>query len=249
VTNRAPYLSIVLSAYRSESVILSTLNAVTAHVKKRGWEVEILPVAVRSEEAAPLIESFAARHPEVRLLTVDRRPGKGAAIQLGMAAARGEYRCFIDADNGVSFEQIDGALELIDRYDIVMGSRYMEGGAHGKRALSKTILSRGGNLLFKLVLGLDFTDTRAPMKLYRGAVADELFPRLRLAGFGFDTELLFLAKRFGYTVREYPVTWTPGDESTVSFRRDAIVSVLELVEVRWNWLRRRYRRPGEAAGR
>ena len=80
-----------------------------------------------------------------------------------MAEARGEFRCFIDADNGVSFEQIDGAFELSDRYDIVIGSRYMEGGEHGKRALSKTIMSRGGNLLFKLILGLDYTDTRAPM--------------------------------------------------------------------------------------
>ena len=159
-----------------------------------------------------------------------------------MAEAQGEYRCFIDADNGVSFEQIDGAFQLIDQYDIVIGSRYVEGGEHGKRALSRTIMSRGGNLLFRLILGLDYTDTRAPMKLYRGSVADALFPTLRLGGFGFDTELLFLAKRRGFTVREYPVTWDPGDESTANFRRDAIVSILELFQVRWYWLTGRYRR-------
>ncbi len=65
---------------------------------------------------------------------------------------------------------------------------------------------------------------------------------LRLPGFGFDTELLFLAKRLGYKVREYPVTWEPGDETTVSFRRDAIRSILELFQVRWFWPTGRYRR-------
>jgi dolichyl-phosphate beta-glucosyltransferase len=240
--SKSPYLSVVISAYGSAMLIQSTLEAVTRHLDEKGWESEVLPVVDRHEPVAALIGEFAGKHRGVRPILIDYPPGKGRAIQRGMAEARGENRCFIDADNGVSFEQIDGALRLIDRYDIVIGSRYMEGGRHGKRALSKTIMSRGGNLLFRLLLGLDYTDTRAPMKLYRGKVADDLFPRLRLAGFGFDTELLFLAKRLGYTVCEYPVTWEPGDESTVNFRRDAIVSILELFQVRWYWLMRRYGR-------
>lgn len=236
-----PYLSVVVSAYRSEKFIRTTLEAVSRHLAERGWEAEVLPVFNRTEAAGALIQDFARRHPEVRPILIDYRAGKGAAIQRGMTEARGEYRCFIDADNGVSFDQIDGAFRLIDRYEIAIGSRYMEGGRHGKRALSKTIMSRGGNLLFKLILGLDYTDTRAPMKLYRGEVAADLFPRLRLPGFGFDTELLFIAKRLGYSVREFPVIWEPGDETTVNFRRDAILSILELFQVRWYWLTGRYR--------
>lgn len=239
--SKGPYLSVVLSAYGSAKFIRSTLEAVSHHLEARGWEGEVLPIVDCNEPAAALIDDFARKHREVRPVMIDRLAGKGGAIQLGMAEARGKNRCFIDADNGVSFEQIDGAFRLIDRYDIVIGSRYMDGGRHGKRTLSKTIMSRGGNLLFRLILGLDYTDTRAPMKLYRGNVADDLFPRLRLEGFGFDTELLFLAKRLGYTVREYPVSWEPGDESTVNFRRDAIVSILELAQVRWYWLTGRYR--------
>lgn len=239
--SKGPHLSVVISAYGSAKFIRSTLEAVSRHLDEKGWEVEVLPVVDRNDPVAALIDDFAKKHREVRPILIDYTPGKGGAIQLGMAEARGEYRCFIDADNGVSFEQIDGAFRLIDRYDIVIGSRYMEGGRHGKRALSKTIMSRGGNLLFRLILGLDYTDTRAPMKLYRGEVAADLFPRLQLPGFGFDTELLFIAKRLGYSVREYPVTWEPGDETTVNFRRDAILSILELFQVRWYWLTGRYR--------
>lgn len=237
----SPYLSVVISAYGSANFIWSTLEGVDRHLTERGWDAEVLPVVDRNEPAAAVIDDFARTHTRVRPILIDHAPGKGRAIQLGMAEAQGKYRCFIDADNGVSFEQIDGAFRLIDRHDIVIGSRYMEGGRHGQRSLSKTIMSRGGNLLFRLILGLDYTDTRAPMKLYVGTVADRLFPKLRLTGFGFDTELLFLAKRLGSTVREYPVSWDPGDESTVNFRRDAIVSILELFQVRWYWLTGRYR--------
>jgi dolichyl-phosphate beta-glucosyltransferase len=240
--SQGPYLTIAFSAYRAERFIRATLEAVSRHVAEKRWEAEILPVVDRRDPAAALIFDFASNHPEVQPVVIDHPAGKGWAIQRAMSEARGDHRCFIDADNGVSFEQIDGAFELIDRYDIVIGSRYMKGGVHGKRALSKTIMSRGGNLLFRLILGLDYTDTRAPMKLYRGEVAADLFPRLRLPGFGFDTELLFLAKRLGYKVREYPVTWEPGDETTVSFGRDAILSILELFQVRWYWLTGRYRR-------
>jgi dolichyl-phosphate beta-glucosyltransferase len=239
--SRSPYLTVAFSAYRAERFIRTTLEAVSRHVAEKGWEAEILPVVERTKPVAELVVDFARQHPEVRPIVIDHLAGKGWAIQRAMAEARGDYCCFIDADNGVFFAQIDRAFELIDRYDIVIGSRYMKGGGHGKRALLKTMLSRGGNVLFKVILGLNFTDTRAPMKLYRGEVAADLFPRLRLPGFGFDTELLFLAKRLGYTVREYPVTWEPGDETTVSFRRDAIRSILELFQVRWYWLTGRYR--------
>jgi dolichyl-phosphate beta-glucosyltransferase len=212
------------------------------HLRDWGWSGEVLPVVDRNQPVAAIVDEVAERHTEVRPVPIDARLGKGGAIQRGMASATGEFRCFIDADNGVSFEQIDGAFELIDRYDIVIGSRYTEGGSHGKRPLAKTIMSRGGNLLFRLILGLDYTDTRAPMKLYREHVAEELFPRLRLPGFGFDTELLFLAKKFGYSVSEYPVSWEEGRTSSVSFRRDAILSILELFQVRWYWLTGSYKR-------
>ena len=242
MTSKSPYLSVVISAYGSASFIRSTLEAVIAHLAERGWRGRS-PARGRSQRSGRGPRRRVRRRAPGRSTALDRSPaGKGASIQLGMAEAQGEYRCFIDADNGVSFEQIDGAFQLIDRYDIVIGSRYMEGGrAREARALED-----------------DHEPRREPAlpadpgpRLHRHAGTDEALPRkrrgrslprLRLGGFGFDTELLFLAKRRGLTVREYPVTWDPGDESTANFRRDAIVSILELFQVRWYWLTGRYRR-------
>ena len=244
MSESGPYLSVVIPAVRASRFIVSTLAAVDGHSRKREWQVEIILTVQRAgtdgtREALSRIES---KYENLEIIEVDHEPGKGWAIKHGMSKARGEYRCFIDADNGAPFEQIDGALKLIEEFDIVIGSRYMRGGEHGKRSLAKTILSRGGNLMFRLVLGLKFTDTRAPLKLYRGVAADRLFPLLRISEFGFDTELLFLAQRFGYTITEYPVRWEAGDETTVNFRTEAVRSNLELFQIRWYWWRGYYKR-------
>jgi hypothetical protein len=122
-----------------------------------------------------------------------------------------------------------------------MGSRYMAGGAAGDRSLARVLLSRGGNILFRLLLGLHYTDTRAPMKLYRAQAAERLFPKLKIRSFGFDTELLFLAERYGMKIVEYPVRWDPGDKSTVHFWRDTVVSIGEILQVRWWWMTGKYR--------
>jgi dolichyl-phosphate beta-glucosyltransferase len=92
----------------------------------------------------------------------------------------------------------------------------------------------------RIVLGLRFTDTRAPLKVYRAHVADRVFPALRLNGFGFDSEFLFLAERLGYQIAEFPVRYESGDDTTVKIPRDALKSIIELLQIRWNWLKGSY---------
>jgi dolichyl-phosphate beta-glucosyltransferase len=96
----------------------------------------------------------------------------------------------------------------------------------------------------RVVLGLRSTDTRAPLKVYRGDVADRLFPLLRLNGFGFDSELLFLARKLGYRTVEFPVRWESGERTSVRVPRDAIRSIVELLQIRLNWLVGMYGRRG-----
>jgi dolichyl-phosphate beta-glucosyltransferase len=236
-----PFLSVIIPVYRGEKVIQSTIDAVQSHARERGWDIEIVVGASDGgDRTLDLGREAAAKYDNVVLLDTTGQSGKGGAVKAGMIVARGEVCCFIDADNAVSFDQIDRALPLLDRYDIVIGSRYVLGGDPGRRRLSRTLVSRGGNLLMKLVLGLPHADTRAPLKLFRREVAKRLFAVSRLRGFGFDSEVLFLARRFGYTVYELPVTWKPFPESTVNIRVQVLRSVAELVEIRWGWLRGRY---------
>jgi dolichyl-phosphate beta-glucosyltransferase len=238
-----PFVSVVIPVFQGERVIRSTIDAVQEHAARRGWPIEIVVGLTRGRDrTADVLAAARADYDNVRVVDTTERGGKGGAVQAAMAETRGTVRCFIDADNGASFDQIDAALPLLDEYDIVIGSRYIPGGSAGKRTWSRHLLSRGGSLLIRLLLGLRFADTRAPLKVYRGDVAERLFPAMRLQGFGFDSELLFLAQKVGYRIREFPVRWASGGESTVHVPRDAVRSLLELVQVRWHWLRGTYSR-------
>jgi len=245
VTTRAggnrPFLSVVIPVYRGEKVISSTIEAIERHASERQWEIEIiLATSEGGDRTLELGREAVARYDNVHLLDTTAQFGKGGAVKAGMMAARGDVCAFIDADNAAPFEQIEKGLPLLGRYDIVIGSRYVPGGDPGRRRLSRTVVSRAGNLAIKLVLGLPYADTRAPLKIFRGEVAKRLFAASRLRGFGFDSEVLFLAKRFGYSVAELPVSWQPFEESTVNVRVEVFRSVAELIQVRWNWLRGRY---------
>jgi dolichyl-phosphate beta-glucosyltransferase len=241
-SSQTPFLTVVIPVYQGEKVIETTVDAVRRHARVRGWPIEIVLAASQSSDRTlELARGAAATFENVVLLDTTEQLGKGEAVRAGISAARGEVCCFIDADNAVSFEQIDNAIPLLERYDIVIGSRYVSGGDPGRRSLSRTIVSRGGNVLMKLILGLPYADTRAPLKVFRGPVAKRLFLNSQLRGFGFDSEILFLAKRFGYSVHELPVSWQPFTESTVNVRVEVIRSIAELIQIRWNWLSGRYR--------
>jgi dolichyl-phosphate beta-glucosyltransferase len=236
-----PFLSVVVPVYRGESVIGSTIEAVQRHAHEHAWDIEIILAASEGgDRTLVLARAAAVTHDNVVFLDTTAQFGKGGAVKAGMMAARGQVCAFIDADNAVSFDQIAQALPLLDRCDIVIGSRYVPGGDPGQRKLSSTLVSRGGNLLMKVVLGLPYADTRAPLKVFRSDVAKRLFAVSRLRGFGFDSEVLFLANRFGYSVYELPVRWQPFEESTVNVRTEVVRSLAELIEIRWSWARGRY---------
>jgi dolichyl-phosphate beta-glucosyltransferase len=237
----APDISVVIPVFEGAGVIRGTIDAVQRHASSRGWTVEIVVGLSHGRDRTEEVLAQAQRdYANVSVLDTSASFGKGGAVRGGMLRATGAIRCFIDADNGVSFDQVDSALDLLGGSDVVIGSRYTTGGSAGRRTLPRIVLSRLGNVLFRVMLGLRFTDTRAPLKVFRGDVAERLFLASRLDGFGFDTEVLFLARKLGYRVVECPVTWQSGDASTVNVPRDAVRSVVELVQVRWHWLRGTY---------
>jgi dolichyl-phosphate beta-glucosyltransferase len=243
-----PFLSVVIPVFEGEEVIRGTVEAVKSHAAERGWAIEIVVGFSDGRDGTRrLLEELTREHSELSVVETTAQFGKGGAVRGAMAQTRGRARCFIDADNGASFDQVDRGLELLEEHDIAVGSRYVAGGSAGRRTLSRALLSRGGNVLMRIVLGLRGTDTRAPLKVYRGGAADRLFPLLRLNGFGFDSELLFLARKLGYRTVEFPVRWESGERTSVRVPRDAFRSVLELFQIRWNWQVGTYGRRGSEA--
>jgi glycosyltransferase involved in cell wall biosynthesis len=210
-----PFLSVVIPVFEGEHVVRATIEAVQAHAALRRWPIEIVVGYARgNDRTCEILDEACSDYENVSMVDTTDHFGKGGAVRGAMGRTRGSVRCFVDADSGVPFDQVDRALELVADYDIVIGSRYVPGGSPGRR-------SRGGNLL-------------------RGDVTDRLFPMLRLDGFGIDTELLFLARKLDLRVLEFPVRWESGDETTVKIHHDAVRSLLELLEIKWHWVRGGY---------
>jgi dolichyl-phosphate beta-glucosyltransferase len=231
------YLSIIIPGRNEEKRIAKTLDAVAEHLSKKDYNAEIIFVDGGStDKTIEVVQSkkneFIKLHVIEEGKSMSKHGGKGIAVKLGMIAAIGKYKCFIDADNGAPFEQIDKLFEYIDEYDVVIGSRYIEGNKQTERSLLRTIISRGGSLFFKVLIGENLKDTRCPLKLFRGDVAQKLFHFQKLRGFGFDTEIFAIARKYKYTVKEVPVEFHDVAGSTVTMM-DTLKSFWEGFQIRW----------------
>jgi glycosyltransferase involved in cell wall biosynthesis len=241
-----PYISIVIPAYNEEARLPATLAAVLSYLAARGWpDGEVLVVDDGSlDSTAAVAAQFQAQHPGVRLLQNPGNRGKGYSVRHGMLESRGEWVLFTDADHSVPIEKLDKLLDALRAQQAAV--------AIGSRALDRSLIAvhqswfretagRIYNLLMGLVTGLHFADTQCGFKLFQGAAAREIFRRQRIERWGFDAEVLFIARQLGYKTVEVPVRWSHSQGTKVSMFRDSLSMFLDLLRIRWNQLRGRYR--------
>src|SRR3990172_9263564 len=188
--------------------------------------------------------------PSLRLIPLDSNRGKGFAVRTGMLAAKGDLRLFCDADGATPIEELH-RLEraLSGEIDILIGSRAIrstECRVEGK--LHRKYLCFIYNRLVRLLAVRGLYDTQCGFKLFRGAAADRLFAAQTLAGFGFDAEVLFLARKWGYTIREVPVNWQDQPGGKVRVFRDSARMFFDLVKLRRSWRAGAYHMSTETGG-
>ena len=233
------FLSIVIPVYNEESRIRSTLDQVVGFLSgwRRTWEVVIADDG-STDTSAHLISQFTDRHPNMRLVSLPHR-GKGWAVRHGMLAAQGEYRLLCDADLSVPIEQVERLLPpQCEGIDIALGSREAPGSRRIGEPQRRHLMGRAFNALVRLLALPGLNDTQCGFKCFRSEIVPSLFRRQSLDGFGFDVEVLFLARRAGLVIREIGVDWYYRERSNVRPIRDSIAMTRELVKVRW-----RHRRP------
>lgn len=235
-----PEVSVVIPAYREEARIGGTLTAVSSFFESQGVDYELIIVDDGSPDAtADVVERFRQEHnPNIRLLRHPQNRGKGAAVRTGMMAAAGGQILFADADNSTPIGELlklQNALQ--GGADVAMGSRYLSGSnVVLKQPLGRRAMSRAGNLLFRIVLGLPFADTRCGFKLFNSDARDKVFPLQTLERWGFDTEILVIARRQGLKVAEVPVEWYDKPNSTIHPWRDSLRTLSETWQIwknRW----------------
>ncbi|MBI4888582.1 MAG: glycosyltransferase family 2 protein [Acidobacteria bacterium] len=232
-----PYLSLVIPAFNESGRLLTTLQRCIARLDEcvPSWEILVVDDGSR-DSTRDIAMEVAGRDGRVRLIPA-AHGGKGAAVRRGMLAARGRWRFFADADLSMDLSQLPDFLAA--GADIAIASREAKGAQRIGEPLSRHLLGRLFNLTVRLVALPGIRDTQCGYKLFSDRAVQQLFAAARIDGFAFDVEILFLARRAGFQIREVPVTWHHRPGSRVRLRA-GLAAFLQVVQIRWNDLLGRY---------
>jgi dolichyl-phosphate beta-glucosyltransferase len=246
------YLSWVIPVYNEEKRIEKTLREVDRYLRSKnftgGYEI-IVANSASKDRTIEIVKNLEPRIAGLRLLNLENK-GKGWAVKRGMLDAKGDVRLFSDADNSVSPEQTDNFLPLLcgdlgtsDCFDVVIGSIEVGGATIEEQAQwYRRFLGRLAKYVIRVVSGLwDIHDSQRGFKFFTKRSAEEIFPRQTLVGWGFDFEVLLIARRRGFKIKEVPVKWVNPPDSKVGL--DAyITTLMELLKIKLNDLGGLYRK-------
>lgn len=238
-----PKYSIVIPAYNERARILATLESVVHCVREHRWSAEVIVVDDgSSDETAQIVRKFAESAPEVQLMQNPSNCGKGYSVRNGLVHAQGEIVMFTDADLSAPIEEAEMLFDAIARgADIAIGSRWLQTSRQTHRQpLYRQIFGRCFNAVTRLVMNLPFADTQCGFKAFTRTAAQTVFQLQTIERWGFDPEILFIALKRGYHIREVPVSWAHDARSRISYLKDGLQMLKELAIVRWNALIGRY---------
>lgn len=238
---RAPFLSVVVPAFNEEGRIARTISEIMAQIDRFPFDGELVVVDDGSaDRTAPIVEQAARADTRVRLVRAPHA-GKGATVRRGMLEARGDWRFLADADLSMPIAELERFLDAAQSSggDVLVGSREAEGAIRVGEPWARHFVGRVFNWMVKLLVLRGIDDTQCGFKLFSARAADTLFPLQRLDGFGFDVEILFLARRAGLAIREVPLTWVYGRDSKVSVASGAR-GFADILAVRWHQVRGSY---------
>ena len=245
---RSPTCSIIIPAYNEAARVGATVEKVLAYALQRGWDAEVIVVNDGSNDGtAEIIRGLAENNPQLRLLENPGNRGKGYSVRNGMLHGRGERLLFSDADLSSPIQEAEKLFAaLAGGADVAIGSRWLRRELQTQpQPLYRQIFGRVFNLLLRLILGLSFKDTQCGFKAFTRHAAQAIFPLQKIERWGFDPELLYLARKQGLKVVEVPVEWAHREGTRISPLRDGTRMFVEMLRIRWNGFTGKYDRQGE----
>jgi glycosyltransferase involved in cell wall biosynthesis len=238
--------SFIIPAYNESERLSTSLPKVLDYIRRQQHHAEVIVVNDGSaDDTADVVRRFAAIHPEVRLLENPGNRGKGYSVRNGMLHGYGDVLLFTDADLSSPIYEAGKLFHAIaEGADIAIGSRWLQRDLQTERQpWYRQFYGRLFNLGLRMVLGLPYSDTQCGFKAFTRAAAHTIFTRQHVERWGFDPELLFLADKFKLRTVEVPVEWAHDHRSRINPLRDGLNMGLEMLKVRWNDMRGRYRQP------
>jgi dolichyl-phosphate beta-glucosyltransferase len=239
----SPTYSIVIPAYNESARLGATLEKVLAYVRAQQWEAEIIVVNDGSrDDTADIARTFAAKDPMLRLVENPGNRGKGYSVRNGMLHAQGGVVLFSDADLSSPIEEAPKLFQALEAgADIAIGSRWLRAETQTQRQpVYRQLFGRIFNLLLRLTLGLHFADTQCGFKAFKRLAVEAIFPLQKIERWGFDPEILFLARKFRFKVEEVPVAWGHSGDTRIHPLIDGAKMFQEVLRIRWHDLKGKY---------
>jgi glycosyltransferase involved in cell wall biosynthesis len=236
-------LSIVIPSFNEEKRLPATLERIANYIRSSGRNTEVLVVDDGStDRTAEVAQSYAGRIENLRVVSNGRNRGKGYSVKHGSIEARGEIVLFTDADLSAPIEETDKLLEKMGEYDVAIGSRAVNRGLiEVHESAFREVAGIVFNRIVRIILRLPFVDTQCGFKAFEREKCKILFEQQTIERFGFDPELLYLARHHGLKTAEVAVRWAHSPATKINMWRDSLQMFLDVVVIRWNALRGRYR--------
>jgi dolichyl-phosphate beta-glucosyltransferase len=224
-------VSVVIPAYNEEKRLPFTLEKIKKYFDSRDLAYEVIVVNDGStDNTVEKAKSFSG----LNLRVIDNRQnhGKGYCVRAGMLDARNDIILFSDADMSTPIEYLDAFLKLHEQsFDVIIASRAIDRKlVKAKQPLFREIMGRIFNFSMQAITGLRIRDTQCGFKSFKREAAGIIFKRQTIPGFGFDAEVLYIAKVHGFKIKETPVEWydAPGTKVSVFNSAKAFIDLVDI---------------------
>lgn len=236
-----PLLSIIIPAHNEEHRLPVALDKIGAFLSHQPYKVEVIVVENgSSDRTLEIARDQAKSMPILRVLHEDQR-GKGLAVRTGMLAAKGEFRFICDVDLSMPIEEVNRFIPpAIQDMDIVIASREAPGAVRYNEPAYRHFTGRVFNFIVRVMALPGLQDTQCGFKCFRAEVAEKVFPLQTMAGWAFDVEVLFIARRKGYRIVDIPIPWYFNADSRVRLIRDSFRMFFDLLTIHLNAIRGKY---------
>jgi len=240
------YLSIIIPAYNEEKRIGRTLLEIDSYLTQQDYSYEIIVISDGAKDkTVQIVNKFTEMIKNLRIIDNKKNHGKGWVVRQGMMEAKGKYCLFMDADNATTIDHFEKMIPFFKKgYQVVIGSRDKKDAAGAEQAVAQSFFKRQlgnfGNLLIQLMVVPGVWDTQCGFKAFTNKASKDIFERCLIDRWGFDIEVLALAKKLGHRIGMIPVNWINDPSSHVGWK-GYLRTFWELLRIRWNFIIGRYK--------
>ncbi len=235
----------LIPAYNEERRISKTILDIDKYLSKQKYTYEIVVLDDGSKDRTKfVVEKFQDVVKNLRIISDSKNHGKGYVVRRGLLEAKGDFRVFTDADNSTAIDHVEKMWPFVDQgYEVIIGSRDVKGAVIAVPQVwyRRVLLGDTFNLLVQAICGLwGIWDTQCGFKGLTKKAVEDIMPGCKIDRWAFDPEILVLAKKKGYKIKEIPVTWINDPESKVKLK-STIKMLLDVLKIRWNMIRGIYK--------